>query len=127
MKRTLIFFMALVITRRLPQSNKGRKKALDKAKQVNDALPLGTVILHPNNAADLNSKQPTYSDAMAEAKTGESNLIGKTGPKNDAVEEARLFEKSFVEVFDSGVRRKKYVRAHRDYYVFDVDNFNLPP
>jgi hypothetical protein len=112
--------------RDLPQTFEDRYEAIGLARNKRDSLPPGT---NPLTAAtntrldaiwtDTNTKRTTLVNAKA-------TYNGNTLAKNTAGTMLRLFISHFIQVFNFGVARGKYPKAHRDYYTLPLEDAPLP-
>lgn len=116
------------INRRLPKSNLARQQALERAKNKNDLLPPPPAdqVLNASTVMRLNDTVPTYLDAVQAVNVARANMSANTPAKDAKVEAARLFTGHFIQVFNLGVKRNKYPKAHRAHYQLDVESDALP-
>jgi len=115
-----------IITRRLPQSNLARQKALNQAKEKQSTVPPGSEVLRATTVTTLSSQTPVYNNALQDVAVAQSNLSGNTADKDPKMEDSRMFTSQFIQVFNFGVRRKKYPANHRAHYQLAVDSEAVP-
>lgn len=115
------------ITRKLPNSHITRENALIKAAQRQAGLPATDQVLTPNTVTRLVAMEPAYTAAMGEVNKAQAALSANTPDKDKAVQEARIYNSHFIQVFNLGVTRGKYPAGHRAYYGLEVDSSALPP
>lgn len=113
------------ISRRKPNSNIGRQKALNNARDKNTATP-GNDVLKASTAANITSQATVYNTAMQDAANAKALFNTKTAQKDAGVDESRQFTSHFIQVFNLGVLRGKYVAGHRSFYHLDVDTGAVP-
>ncbi|MGE0638358.1 MAG: carboxypeptidase-like regulatory domain-containing protein [Bacteroidia bacterium] len=114
------------ISRDLPQTFEDRYEALGFARNKRDSIPAAN---NPLTAAtnnrldaiwlDINTKRTALINAKA-------TYNGNTVAKNTAGAALRLLNSHFIQVFNFGVARGKYPKAHRDYYTLPVEDSPLP-
>lgn len=114
-------------TRRLPQANAARLKALSTAKTKNDALAAGARFLTTPTQTRLNAVQPLLNTKVAASGLALSNQSGSTVEVELAKATAKLFANHYYQVFNLGVARGTYPKAHRALYMLDVNSDVLPP
>lgn len=115
------------ITRKLPNTHITRENALIKAAQRQAGLPATDQVLTPSTVTRLTAMEPTYTEAMGDVNKAQAALSANTPDKDKAVQEARMFNSHFIQVFNLGVARGKYPAGHRAYYGLQVDSSALPP
>ena len=116
----------MVITRKLPNSNIGRQKALSLAKAKQDSLPLGSLVLNPTTVTRLNDAVTGYDTALNSVAVAQANLSSNTPVKDTAISNSRMYTSHFIQVFNLGVARGKYPAAHRAFYMLDVSSSAVP-
>jgi len=115
------------IKRKLPATNLGRKKALDRAFARQSTVTPGTEVLHPNTATRLGTGQPAYMTALANSAAAKADVNEHTPIKTAGITSCRMLVSHFIQVFNLGVARGKYVAAHRSHYMLDADSSAVPP
>jgi len=115
-----------IMRRRLSTTNLTRKTALIKAKAKLDNPGVNGVAITPATAARLNTMHGSYLPAMTLIDQRAAQQVTATAAKNPVLQTLRLFCKSFISVFNSGVERGKYLASHRPFYGIDASNSNLP-
>jgi hypothetical protein len=114
------------INRDLPQTFEDRYEALGFARNKRDSIPAAD---NPLTAATNNRLDAIWTDintkrtALINAK---ATYNGNTVAKNTAGTALRLLNSHFIQVFNFGVARGKYPKAHRDYYTLPVEDSPLP-
>lgn len=114
------------ISRRLPISNIGRLGALDAAKRKSDSSNITDSILSSNTINRLNNFYPIYKNAY-------ENRMAALGAQTSATEvtvqdrnNARTFTSHFIQVFNLGIDREKYIAEHRSFYGVGLNVGALP-
>ena len=114
------------IQRRLPDSTDGRKTALDKAKNKNDNLPLGTVILSAATVTRLNAQQPLFQTAVNELMTATANSTNATALKSAAQGVAEMLSSHYYQALNNAIARGVYPSSVRAFYGLDVNSGAVP-
>jgi hypothetical protein len=115
------------ISRRLPQSDETRDKALTLAKVKSDSIPVANQFLTAATKTRLNASQPLYKQAMQKRGNALAAQAGATMGVSDAFAKTKMFISHFIQVFNLGVFRGKYLQQHRAFYQLDVTSDSLPP
>ena len=117
----------MAISRRLPQSDETRDKALTQAKVKNDSIPVANQFLTAATKTRLNASQPLFRAAMQNRGNALAAQAGATMGVSDAFVKTKMFISHFIQVFNLGVFRGKYLQQHRAFYQLDVNSDSLPP
>lgn len=115
------------IKRQLPETIESRLEALGLAKNKRDNLPVGA----PNPFTGTTNTRLTtawgdYTAKMTTLATTRGAYNTGTPVKNAAGDMLRLFISHFIQVFNFGVARGKYLAGHRTYYQLPVEDSPLP-
>jgi len=115
------------LSRRLPNTDEGRKQALDLAIGKKDNTPAPDVVLSANTIARLDVLQPDFflkmkhrDDALVEQTTA-------TSVKDKDMYAVKILISDFIQTFNSGVKRGLFPKEHRAYYHLDVNSDSVPP
>lgn len=114
------------INRDLPQTFEERYEALGLARNKRDSLLPGT---NPLTTATNTRFDALWTDmntkriALVNAKAAYN---GNTVAKNTSGTALRLLNSHFIQVFNFGVARGKYPKAHRDFYTLPLEDSPLP-
>lgn len=112
--------------RRLPISDDQRKMALLTAKQMNDSLPEGTVVLSEVVADRLNDFQPDFNAKVTLRDVAKFNQTAATNDLNNKREQARINISQFIQSFNSGVARGYFPAQARNFYHLEVSSAAVP-
>lgn len=113
-------------SRRLPSSNTGRNRALNRAKQKNDAMGASSFLTAPTQA-ELNIKQAQYQNGLDQIAVSAQALGLLSIAKNEQFALSEMFISHFFQVFNLGIKRGKYSAADRAFYKLDVSSDAVPP
>lgn len=116
----------MVISRVLPNTNLGRSKALDQARQANGNQAPGVQVLSTETVTRLGTMVTSYNGRVTTVNNAKAAQTAHTPTKDAAVAEARMFARHFIMVFNLGVARGVYPAAHRSFYGLDVDSDATP-
>jgi hypothetical protein len=114
------------IKRKLPNSNLGRQNALYLAFGKQATISPGNEVLHPQTATRLTTEGPQYNTALSDVALAQSNLSTHTPLKVVGITNCRTYVSHFIQVFNLGVARGKYLAGHRSLYMLPVDSSALP-
>jgi len=114
------------IKRKLPNSNLGRQNALNLAFAKQATITPGNEVLHPQTATRLTTGGPQYNTALGDVALAQSNLSNHTPLKVVGITNCRTYVSHFIQVFNLGVARGKYLAGHRSLYMLPVDSSALP-
>jgi len=129
MKISIIAFQKqskMVIRRHLPKRYGAIHKALMMAKFKNDNINPSNPVLTPATQARLNAMEPLFSAAMQTCGNELAVQTRQTALVSEAFDIARDYISHFIQVFDFGVKRKKFPAAARAFYRLDVNSKKLP-
>jgi hypothetical protein len=112
--------------RLLPRTIAGRANALNGAHNALINQAPGTQVLSSATAARLVAMQPLYTARIRAVQHAMAEQTAHTPTKNAAVNEARTLANHFIQVFNLGVARGKYRKAHRANYGLDTDSDRVP-
>jgi hypothetical protein len=106
------------ISRRKPNTNVGRQKALTTAKERKDSLanPADNV-LTPATEARLDIIEPLYKSKMTAVGQKLSQQKNTTGDVEGKKVEARMYVSHFIQSFNNGVDRGLFPAGDRSYYM----------
>ena len=121
-----------VISRALPQSNSGRRNALNNLKSGIDGAPAGTVVLPPDVTTDLPLLRTGYNTKSLAVETAEAIALQFISYKNrdflclstvtlDFLKVVRITVNRSL-VFGNGV----WEQSDLNYYNLDETGYNLP-
>ena len=113
-------------SRKLPNTDAGRKRALDKGKTKNDSLLPAAKPLTPATAVRLTAIQLAFKNAMIARAGARSGQAGASGTEDTSFSNLHNHISQFIQVFDFGVTRGVYVRANRAMYQLPVSGIALP-
>lgn len=116
----------MAISRRLPNTDVTREKALTQAKTKNDSIPVGSQFLTPPTIIRLNAAQPAFTTAMQNRGNALAAQAGATSGVTLAFTITRMYISHFFQVFNLGVFRGKYLPQHRAFYQLDVNSDSVP-
>lgn len=114
------------IQRKLPDSDKKRKVALDTTKIKKDNTVPADVIITPATIARLDATQPVFKEKMQKRDDALAAQGGATTAKNLAMEESRMYNSHFIQVFNLGVERGDFPKEHRAFYHLDINSNSVP-
>lgn len=114
------------ISRRLPQSDATRSKALTKAKAKNDSIPAANQFLTSVTISRLEAIQPLYKTALQNRGIALANQADATADVSQLFTHTRTYISQFIQVFNMGVARGKYPASHRAYYQLNVSSDSVP-
>ena len=114
------------MTRRLPTSDPGRKRVLDKALAKNTSLPPAEKPLTPATEARLALFQPLFKNAMLARAAALSGQVGATAPEDASFVLGKMHISHFIQGFDNGIKRGTFVREHRAMYQLPVGSDAFP-
>lgn len=114
------------ISRRLPNTDATRAKALKEAKTKNENVPSGTQILTDQTVTRLDAIQPLYATAMQDRGTAKRDQVGSTTEVTTAFSSARMYISHFFQVFNLGVARGKFPKQDRAFYQLNVSSDSVP-
>ena len=92
----------MAISRRLPQSDEARDKALTQAKVKNDSIPVANQFLTAPTKTRLNASQPLFRVAMQNRGNALAAQAGATTGVYDAFAKTKMFISHFIQVFNLG-------------------------
>jgi hypothetical protein len=116
----------MTIRRHLPDSTFTMLKALIAAKDKNDSILPANRFLTANTESRLNAMLPAFKTAMQlRANTLAAQTLS-TASVDTAFEEAQILISHFFQVFNLGVRRKKYPASTRLFYSLNISGAKLP-
>jgi hypothetical protein len=114
------------LRRRLPNSNRTRKIALNKAAaKLSNPGPHGVILTTPtvNRLTSINGSYNASTQAINQRKGA---LKTTTSDKNVVLQTLRLLVRHFIGVFNFGVERGKYNADHRIYYGIPASDGKMP-
>ena len=114
------------VSRRLPQSDASRSKALTKAKSKQDSIPAANQFLTPNTVLRLDAAQPLFKAAMQNRGIALAKQVDATSEMSQSFLQSRMYVSQFFQVFNLGVVRGKYPMSHRAYYQLDTSSDSVP-
>lgn len=117
----------MALSRRLPKSNTARYLALEAAKRKSDTLVPANNILSPNTISRLNSFYVAYKDATEARTAALGTQTSATDAANQNRSNTRTYISHFIQVFNLGIERKKYIAEHRSFYGLGINNNAVPP
>jgi len=115
------------ISRKLPNSDEGRKRALDLAKGKKDNTPAPDIVITPNTVLRLDAAQPDFEQKMQERDDALSVQAISTSAKDAGMFVAKNYISDFIQTFNSGVARGIFPKEHRAYYHLDINSNSVPP
>jgi hypothetical protein len=118
----------MAISRRKPQSNVGREKALTTAKQRKDNLanPADNVLTAATEGR-LDIIEPLYKSKMALIGSKLADQLDVTNDVKKKLATARMFVSHFIQTFNNGIDRELFPAAHRAHYQLDGNSGRVPP
>lgn len=114
------------VSRRLPQTDASRSKALTKAKAKQDSIPAANQFLTTSTETRLDAIQPVFKEAMQRRGVALADQVGATAGMSQSFVKARVYVSQFFQVFNLGVARGKYPLSHRAYYQIDTSSDSVP-
>ncbi|MFN0274494.1 MAG: carboxypeptidase-like regulatory domain-containing protein [Chitinophagales bacterium] len=114
-------------SRRLTRTNKGRRIAIQAARtKKNTPGPNGN-FLTASTTTRLENIYIQYEAKSTALQQAAAALYGHTPQKDVAIGKVKTFVSHFLQVFNMGVTRGKYLAAHRAFFGQDVTSEALPP
>ena len=117
----------MALSRRLPNSDEGRKTAQDLAKGKMDNTPAPDIVLSANTQSRLDALQPDFEAKMQARDDALVNQTIATRVKDTAMAEDRILISAFIQTFNAGVKRGIFPKEHRAFYHLDVNSESVPP
>lgn len=117
----------MALSRRLPKSNISRSIALEAAKRKLDTVSPANNILSSNSISRLNSLCVLYQNATEARAAALGAQTSSTDAANQNRNNTRTYISHFIQVFNLGVERKKYIAEHRSFYGLGINNNAVPP
>lgn len=115
------------IRRRLPQSDEQRVRAINSAKnKMDNPGPDGNFLTTPTQTR-LDDIYTNFNEAKNEAALALGNQAESTEDVVPKKLNAAKFVSHFIQVFNLGVSRGRYPKAHRAYYQLDINSEAVPP
>jgi hypothetical protein len=114
------------IRKQTARSHNGRDRAMTRGKEKNDSLAPADRFFTNQTESRLNTHQPLYRSSMQAVGVALANQAQSTSAVAESKETAKMFNSHFVQVFDFGIKRGKYVPAHRAHYQLPVNSDTLP-
>ena len=114
------------VSRRLPQTDASRSKALTKAKAKQDSIPAANQFLTTSTDTRLDATQPLFKAAMQSRGIALADQVGATAGMSLSFVKSRVYVSQFFQVFNLGVARGKYPLSHRAYYQLDTSSDSVP-
>ena len=105
-----------IITRRLPDTNITRNRALNRAKKKNDDTPLPLRFLSAETQARVNALQPDYKAKMLKVDQKQAASLNNTASKNVQLGKLSMLDSHFLQVFNFMVAEQKATVGDRAYY-----------
>jgi|SRR3972149_3798440 len=113
--------------RKLPDTDEGRLKALQGAKNKADSLPGGAVrAFSDDTLAHLDAFLPNYNTQMQERGSALSVQSQASLDEDNAFDTCALFISHFIQVFNFGIERGVHPASARAFYQLDVNQEDLP-
>jgi hypothetical protein len=108
------------ISRRKPNSNVGREKALTTAKTRRDNLanPADNVLTNATSLR-LDAIEPLYKTRMETVGLKLAEQLNVTADVKAKLGQARMYVSHFFQTFNNGIDRGDFPAAHRAYYQLD--------
>lgn len=116
----------MTLTRRLPQSDEGRDRALTTAKNRKDNVAAVDMAITPATGVRLDAIQPSFKGKMNLRSIAEQGQSLASALVNASKAKAIMFISQFFRVFNFGVKREKYSAADRNFYNLPVNSENIP-
>ncbi len=114
------------ISRRLPQSDDGRYKALTNALNRKNSVAPADMAITAATIVRLDVIQPEFKSGMQERGNALVAQSSSTSQVDTARDEAKLYISHFIQVFNLGVKRNVYPASARAYYQLDVNSDAVP-
>lgn len=114
------------IHRQLSQTNEQRQIALNTAKDKNDNLPAGIIILSAATKTRLNAMQPLYQGLMISLGTAGYASTQSTKLKDKAQVLARMWVSHYFQGLNNAIARGEYPDTVRQFYNIDVSSEAVP-
>lgn len=114
------------ITRKLPNSNLARQKALNFAENKSQSVTPPVQALSAATIVRLTAMVTNYNTSLQNVAIAQAQLTQNTLLKAPAIESTRMFTSHFIQVFNLGVARGKYSAAERSYFMLEVSSNALP-
>ena len=118
--------MGTTIQRQLPFSIQGRAIALFKAKNKNDNLPPGTVILNPATELRLNAITASYLAGEGTLNTSGAASSQGTSVKNTSQVTAKMWASDYYQALNNAIERGEIPASARAFYGLDVNSGAVP-
>ena len=116
----------MAITRRLPNSDETRDRALTVAKTKKDNTPPADVVITANTVTRLDAMQPDLAGKMQTRGTALQAQSQATALADAAKDKLRMFISHFFQTFNNAIDRAVFQKADRAYYQLDVNSNNVP-
>lgn len=117
----------MALTRRLPNSDGGRKLALDKGKGKKDNTAAPAIVFSANTVTRLDFLQPLFFQRMKDRDDAlVAQTLGTAKKESDKIIVKTLIS-DFIQTFNAGVRRGIFPKEHRAFYHLDVNSDSVPP
>jgi hypothetical protein len=113
-------------SRALPNTDEGRLRALNSGKTKNDSIPLLQQFLSADTKTPLNAIQPLFQTAMLNRGFALADQAVSTAAVNNSFDSGQMHISHFIQVFNLGVQRGIYPKAHRPFYNLDINSAALP-
>lgn len=117
----------MALTRRLPNSDEGRKLALDLALGKKNNTAPADIVLTANTIARLVALQPDFFQKMKDRDDALVEQTTATADKDKDMAVVRTLISDFIQTFNAGVRRGLFPKEHRAFYHLDVNSDSVPP
>jgi len=115
------------ITRRLPDTNITRNRALSRAKKKNDDTPVAERFLSAETQARLNALQPDYKARMLKVDQKQAAALNGTASKNTELSKLLMLDSHFLQVFNFLVAEQKATVGDRAYYGMNANSDAILP
>lgn len=113
-------------TRRLPQTNVTRLKALSNAKERMDVTPAPQMPLTADTQAKITAQQPAYQEKFKNETTTLQAQASLTAEVSVARNLASVFIRHFIEALFNAIRRGTFANNAKAYYHLDISSDVLP-
>ena len=115
------------LTRKLPNTDEGRKLAQDLAIGKKNNTAPADIVLSAKTVTRLDFLQPLFFQRMKDRDDARVAQTTATTTKDKDMAVVRTLISDFIQTFNAGVRRGLFPKEDRGYYHLDVNSDSVPP
>ena len=112
--------------RSLPNTDDKRLVALTTAKSKSEATPAADRAISAATHTSLVTFQPNFAQQMQERGVALSEQSDATATHTNALQTLRLLVSHFIQVFNLGIARGRYLVSERAHFQLDVNEETVP-